>query len=79
MTACPFCDDPKGGQPCGSCGRAPTMSRRPCAACKQMTPLDEPTCSHCGHIARSELRWKIPAIILMFAAAIGASIAIQLL
>ncbi len=79
MTPCPFCNDPAGGQPCATCGRDPTAPRRPCPYCREMTPQAEPACSHCGKVIRSEMRWKIPVIILMFAAAIGASIAIQLL
>jgi len=44
-----------------------------------MTPLNEPTCSHCGQAIKSELRWKIPVIILMFVVAIGVSVAVRLI
>jgi hypothetical protein len=40
-----------------------------------MTPLNEAACSHCGQAIRCELRWKVPVIILMFAVAIGVSVA----
>ena len=79
MSACPFCDDPSGGEPCGACGRAPNIGRRPCPACKKMTPLNEPACSHCEQAIRSEMRWKVPVIILMFVTAIGVSLAVRLL
>lgn len=78
MNTCPFCNNPAGGQPCGACGRSPAAPRRPCPACKNMTPLNEPTCSHCSMKIRSELRWKIPVIIVMFVAAFIAAIAVQL-
>ena len=79
MSPCPFCDDVRGGQPCGTCGRAPDpdLSRRPCPACQQMTPLNEPACCHCGQTIRSELRWKVPVIILMFVVAIAVSVLVQ--
>jgi len=43
-----------------------------------MTPLNEPACSHCGTKIRSEMRWKIPVIIIMFLAAFVVSTAVQL-
>jgi len=79
MTGCPFCDDVAGGDPCGACGRAPTASRRLCPSCKKMSPLDEPECSHCGKLFRNELRWKVPVIIIMFVAAIAASVIVRIL
>jgi hypothetical protein len=42
-----------------------------------MTPLNEPACCHCGQAIRSELRWKVPVIILMFVVAIAVSVAVQ--
>ena len=75
---CPFCLAELHGDRCDKCGRDPTATRNVCPACKKMTPTAEPRCSHCGAGRTSELRWKIPLIIAVFAVAIALSIAIQL-
>jgi predicted amidophosphoribosyltransferase len=66
---CPFCGATVAGALCDRCGRDPTASRRVCPTCKQMTPTAETVCCHCGARIRSELAWKIPLIVAIFAAA----------
>jgi predicted amidophosphoribosyltransferase len=76
---CPFCGAAASGQRCPSCGRDPTASRRVCEKCGKSTPLSEGTCCHCSAPPGSELAWKIPVIILLFALAFAVSIAVGLL
>ena len=72
MASCPFCDSaevlPEGQRDCPSCGRDRTVPRRICSnkLCRRMTPKSELACVHCGQNAKSELRWKVPLIILLF-------------
>ncbi len=63
---CPFCEVENPGNPCSNCKRDPTARRKVCAACKKMTPLAEENCCHCGAKQFSEMRCKIPTIIIMF-------------
>jgi hypothetical protein len=42
-----------------------------------MVPSYEPACWNCGAKLKSDLNWKIPLIILMFALAIALSILIR--
>lgn len=75
---CPFCDTPSTSQTCPSCGRDTTARRRRCAGCGRFSPTTEATCLNCGAPFRSELRWKIPLIILLFVVAIVISILLRL-
>jgi hypothetical protein len=76
---CPFCDAPQPGDRCASCGRDPTAPRRKCGACARMTPTLEPACCRCGRVARSDLWWKVPLIVVLFVVVIALSILLQLL
>ena len=75
---CPFCDGTAADTTCGKCGRDVTASRRPCKACGKFTPTADKACCHCGAHHGSELSWKIPLIILIFALGIGLAIVLQL-
>jgi len=75
---CPFCEAKTAGNPCEGCGRDTTARRRACPKCHKMSPFGEATCCHCGHEFRNEMRWKIPAIIVMFVAATAAAVAVEL-
>ena len=74
---CPFCGGTTNQQRCGWCGRDTTAPRRPCKNCLRMVPSYEPACWNCGAKLKSDLNWKIPLIILMFALAIALSILIR--
>jgi predicted amidophosphoribosyltransferase len=76
---CPFCGAQAGGALCSNCGRDPSARRQVCVKCKGMTPSAEPQCCHCGALVRSELRWKIPAIIVVFASAFAVAFAFRYL
>ena len=78
LGTCPFCDSTDQGRVCAGCGRDRTATRRICSKCGGLTPSADPACCRCSAVHRSELRWKIPVIIAMFAAAILAGIAIQI-
>lgn len=55
-----------------------TVTQRVCTACRNLTPATEPACSQCGAPFRSDLRWKVPLIVLLFALALAISVAIEL-
>ncbi len=77
---CPFCGSPSAvGAPCPGCGRDPAAARRVCAKCGKGTPIPEGVCCHCGAGAGSDLSWKIPVIILIFALAFAVSILVGFL
>ena len=80
--ACPFCGGvaaaATGDALCDECGRDRTAPRRICKQCKNLTPIAEPACHNCGMVKSSELRWKIPLIVAMFAAALTAAVLIRL-
>lgn len=63
---CPFCEAEALGAQCPACGRNTTAPRRPCATCGRMTPTADAACWNCGTVLKSELRWKVPVIILLF-------------
>ena len=44
-----------------------------------MTPKAEKACVHCGQNTKSELRWKIPVIILLFVLAFGIALVVAIL
>jgi predicted nucleic acid-binding Zn ribbon protein len=77
--ACPFCGAAAATQLCKSCGRDTTASRRPCPACKKMVPSSETVCWNCRAVLHSDLRWKIPVIILLFVLAFIVGIGISLI
>ena len=77
-TACPFCGARGAGVLCLDCGRDKTAARRVCARCQANTPLADPVCQACGQRQVSEMRWKIPLIVAMFAAAITLAVVLQL-
>lgn len=66
MRVCPFCSEPAPERICGDCKRDTTMPRHPCKICRMIVPNSETHCWHCGAPVRSELRWKLPVIILVF-------------
>jgi hypothetical protein len=76
---CPFCNAAAPGVQCAACGRDTTAARRPCATCGRMRPSSERACWNCGAVARSELRWKVPLIVLMFLAAFALSLLLRAL
>ncbi len=76
---CPFCEAGAPGAQCPSCGRNTTAPRRPCKTCGRMTPAAEAACWNCGAVVRSELRWKVPVIVLLFVAACILSVLLRLL
>lgn len=51
--------------------------QRVCPRCKELSPAIGGACNYCGAPFTSDLRWKVPLIILLFAIAIAVSIAIQ--
>ena len=71
---CPFCGSPAAAQFCGSCGRDTTAPRRPCGQCRRMVPTSERACWNCGAAFKSDMRWKIPLIVLLFLLAFVISI-----
>jgi predicted amidophosphoribosyltransferase len=77
-STCPFCEQATEAPVCAHCGRDPTIRRRVCGGCKKMTPSGEPACCHCSRRFRSDLAWKIPTIIVMFAVAVVLSLVIQI-
>ena len=85
MASCPFCDSTVelafGERDCPSCGRDRTAPRRLCGnkQCGRMTPKAEKACVHCGQNTKSELRWKIPVIILLFVLAFGIALVVAIL
>lgn len=74
IIACPFCGGQDPGSLCLDCGRDKAAPRRICAGCGAQTPLDGKTCHACGQRQTSDLRWKIPTIIAMFAAALAIAV-----
>jgi len=76
---CPFCGGAAPGARCPACGRDPTANRRICDACGKATPLSERACCHCSAKSRSDLSWKVPVIILLFAAAFALSLILALI
>lgn len=74
VRTCPFCAAAAPDRQCAACGRDTTAARRPCPTCGRMGPTSEPTCWNCGVAARSDLRWKVPLIVLMFLVALVLSI-----
>jgi RNA polymerase subunit RPABC4/transcription elongation factor Spt4 len=78
VSTCPFCERESEGGICAHCGRDPTGRRRVCDDCKKITPSGEPICCHCGKRFRTELAWKIPAIIVMFVVAAVLSVVIRI-
>ena len=44
-----------------------------------MTPKAEMACVHCGQNAKSELRWKIPVIVLLFVLAFAIAFVVAIL
>lgn len=75
---CPFCGTAASGPACPSCGRDPAASRRVCAKCGKATPIGEAACCHCGEQKRSDLAWKIPVIVLLFALAVILSVVVAM-
>lgn len=71
---CPFCGGRDPGALCLDCGRDKAAPRRVCRQCEHQTPLAEAACHACGHRAVSDLRWKVPVIVAMFAAALAVSV-----
>ncbi len=74
--ACPFCRGRNPGALCLDCGRDKTAARRVCGACRAQTPMDEPNCQSCGRAPAGDLRWKLPLIVALFAAAFGVAVMI---
>ena len=74
MVNCPFCGASDPGALCLDCGRDKAAPRRVCKACKAQTPLGEAVCHACGQRSVSDLRWKVPVIVGMFAAAFVVSV-----
>ena len=56
---------------------ATSVPQRVCASCKQLSPKTDPACAHCGTTFRSDMRWKIPLIVLLFVLAFVVSIWLQ--
>ncbi len=54
-----------------------TAARRICRGCGDVTPINAPSCIHCGARSRSDLGWKVPLIVGMFAAALTISVLIR--
>ena len=85
MASCPFCDSTEelaaGKHDCPSCGHDRTAPRRFCGDKQRarMTPKAENACVHCGQNAKSELRWKIPVIILLFVLAFAIALVVAIL
>ena len=52
-------------------------TQRVCKGCGMLSPAAGAACEHCGAAFKSDLRWKVPVIILMFVAAIVLSIILQ--
>src|SRR5262249_24203455 len=77
--ACPYCGAVGAGVLCPSCGRDTTAPRRPCPTCGKMVPSSESACWNCGTKFRSDLMWKIPLIVALFALAAVVSIVIGLI
>ncbi len=75
---CPFCEASTTERSCQSCKRDTTAPRGPCQSCGRMKPTAEPRCWHCGGEVKSDLRWKIPLIIVLFLAAMVLSILLHL-
>jgi hypothetical protein len=75
---CPFCAAPAPVQMCTACGRDTTAPRKVCKTCGKMVPSADKTCWNCRAVFTSELAWKIPVIILIFAAAFALAIVLQL-
>jgi hypothetical protein len=75
---CPFCGAAAFQGCCPACGRDPTARRRACGRCAKMTPFAEPACCHCGAPQSSGLAGRIVLIVLLFAVALGASVALAL-
>lgn len=71
---CPFCGGPPEEGICGRCGRDVSTPRWICRACKAHTPMPDHRCLGCGTRRVNDLRWKIPAIVAMFAAALVAAV-----
>ena len=78
MRPCPFCGTSVEAGACRYCKRDPTAARRVCGQCTKMTPVAEAPCCHCGARAGSELAWKVPVIIAMFALAVVVSVALAM-
>lgn len=76
---CPFCGAAAVNRICGSCGRDTTAPRRPCRACGKMVPSRDRSCWNCGAVFGNELSWKIPVIVLLFAAVFVVSLALSLI
>lgn len=55
-----------------------TGTQRVCTTCKSLTPASETACAHCGVPFRSDLRWKVPLIVVLFLVAFAISVAIEL-
>ncbi len=64
---CIFCGGKTHRNRCIKCQRDQSVKRLVCRNCNEMTPSAEPECCHCGEAIKSELRWKIPLIIAIFA------------
>jgi len=75
---CPFCSARTVGSLCLDCGRDKTAARRVCTKCHANTPLDDRACQACGHRHVSDLRWKVPLIVAMFAGACVAAVLLNL-
>ena len=73
---CPYCREPAPEQLCPSCGRDTTAPRRICPTCQRIAPTIDAACWHCGAVFTSELWWKVPVIVLLFAIAFAISIAL---
>ena len=75
---CPFCGGTSNSQLCNWCGRDTTAPRRPCRRCGRMSPTAEPVCRNCGAKFKSDMAWKVPVIILLFALAIALGVILAL-
>lgn len=75
---CPYCAAPDATPAgCPRCRRDLSAPRAICPACRRQTPDREPVCIGCGARRGSEMAWKLPLIIALFAAAVAASIALR--
>ena len=53
--------------------------QRVCPRCGELSPSAGGGCDHCGAAFTSDLRWKVPLIVLLFLIAFAVTIAVEVL
>lgn len=76
---CPYCNVMTTVPVCTSCGRDVTSKRRLCGKCNEWTPASDSFCCHCGDRKLNEWLWRVPLMVVLFLAAMAASICIGVL